>query len=108
MPWRWVVPLAVVCFALGSMFAAAEVATVAFSGEQDAKSWAGVLLALWALGSMLAGLVTGTLRWRRPAVFRVQVGSVVLALVMLPITLVGSMVVMGLALSSPGSRSRRP
>jgi MFS family permease len=102
MPWRWVVPLAVVCCALGSMFAAAEVATVAFSGEQDAKSWAGVLLALWALGSMLAGLVTGTLHWRRPAVFRVQVGSVVLALVMLPIAFVGSMVVMGLALFVAG------
>jgi MFS family permease len=102
MPWRWVVPLAVVCCALGSMFAAAEVATVAFSGEQGAKSYAGVLLACWALGSMLAGLVTGTLAWKRPAVFRVQVGSVLLALVMLPITLVGSMVVMGLALFVAG------
>ncbi len=102
MPWRWVVPLAVVCCALGSMFAAAEVATVAFSGEQDAKSWAGVLLALWALGSMLSGLVTGTRQWRRPAVFRVQVGSVVLALVMLPIVFVGSMVVMGTALFVAG------
>jgi len=102
MPWRWVVPLAVVCFALGSMFAAAEVATVAFSGEQHAKSYAGVLLALWALGSMLAGLVTGTLRWRRPAVFRVQVGSAALALVMLPMTFVGSMVMMGIALFVAG------
>ena len=102
MPWRWVVPLAVVCFALGSMFAAAEVATVAFSGEQGAKAYAGVLLACWALGSMLAGLVTGTLQWRRPPVFRVQVGSVFLALVMLPITLVGSMVVMGVALFVAG------
>ncbi len=102
MPWRWVVPLAVVCFALGSMFAAAEVATVAFSGEQHAKPYAGVLLALWALGSMLAGLVTGTLRWRRPAVFRVQVGSAVLALVMLPMVFVGSMAMMGLALFVAG------
>ena len=66
MPWRSVVPLAVVCFALGSMFAAAEVATVAFSGEQGAKAFAGVLLASWALGSMLAGLVTGTLRLETP------------------------------------------
>ena len=102
MPWRWVLPLAVVCFALGSMFAAAEVATVAFSGEQGAKSYAGVLLALWALGSMLAGLLTGTLRWRRPAVFRVQVGSAALALVMLPIAFVDSMVVMGISLFVAG------
>jgi MFS family permease len=102
MPWRWVVPLAVVCLALGSMFASAEVATVAFSGEQHARSYAGVLLALWATGSMLAGLVTGTLAWRRPAVFRVQVGSVALALVMLPLVFVGSMVVMGTALFVAG------
>jgi MFS family permease len=102
MPWRRVVPLAVVCLALGSMFAAAEVATVAFSGEQHAKSYAGVLLALWALGSMLAGLLTGTLAWRRPAVFRVQVGSFALALVMLPLAFVGSMVVMGTALFVAG------
>ena len=102
MPWRWVVPLAVVCFALGSMFASAEVATVAFSGEQGAKSYAGVLLASWALGSMLSGLVTGNFRWKRPAVFRVQIGSVLLAVLMLPITLVGSMVVMGIALFVAG------
>lgn len=102
MPWRWVVPLAVVSLALGSMFAAAEVATVAFSGEQHAKPYAGVLLASWALGSMLSGLVTGTFHWRRPAVFRVQIGSLALALLMLPITLVGSMVVMALALFVAG------
>jgi MFS family permease len=102
MPWRAVVPLAVVCLALGSMFSAAEVATVAFSGEQHAKPYAGVLLALWALGSMLAGLVTGTLRWRRTAVFRVQVGSLILALVMFPMVFVGSMVVMGAALFVAG------
>ena len=43
------------------MFAAAEVSTVAFSAEQHAKPYAGVLLACWAAGSMLAGLITGTL-----------------------------------------------
>ena len=56
--------LAAVVLALGSMFAAAEVSTVAFSAEQHAKPYAGVLLACWSAGSMLAGLVTGTLRWR--------------------------------------------
>ena len=82
MPWRWVVPLAVVCCALGSMFAAAEVATVAFSGEQGAKAYAGVLLAALALGSMLAaGLVTGTVDQTRPAVpAGPQVGIVCCAL----------------------------
>ena len=54
-PWPTIVPLAVVCLALGILFGAAEVTTVAFAEEQGAKSYAGVLLALWALGSLLAG-----------------------------------------------------
>lgn len=102
MPWATVVPLGVVCLALGSMFSAAEVGTVAFSGEQHAKPYAGVLLALWALGSLIAGLVTGNFSWRRAAAFRVRVGSVILALVMLPMAFVGSMPAMGLALFLAG------
>jgi MFS family permease len=102
MPWATVVPLTVVSVALGSMFAAAEVGTVAFSGEHHAKPYAGVLLALWALGSLIAGLVTGNVRWRRPAVFRVEVGCALLAVVMLPMAFVGSMPVMGGALFLAG------
>ncbi len=102
MPWGPVIILGGVSMALGSMFAAAEVSTVAFSGEQHAKSYAGVLLALWALGSLLAGLVTGTLRWRRPPAYRVRIGTVVLALVFLPMPFLDSMTAMGLALFVAG------
>jgi MFS family permease len=102
MPWRPVITLAAVALALGSMFAAAEVSTVAFSAEQGAKSYAGILLACWALGSMLAGLVTGTFHWRRSPAFRVRVGTVLLALVMVPMSLVGSMAAMGVALFVAG------
>lgn len=102
MPWGPVTVLAAVSLALGSMFAAAEVSTVAFSAEQHAKSYAGVLLACWALGSMLAGLVTGTFAWRRSPASRVRVGSLLLALVMLPMPFVGSMVGMGVALFVAG------
>ena len=48
MPWRTVVALAVVCAALGVLFGAAEVTTVAFADEHGHKSWSGALLALWA------------------------------------------------------------
>jgi predicted MFS family arabinose efflux permease len=102
MPWRPVVLLAVVSFALGSLFSAAEVSTVAFSSEQHAKPYAGVLLASWAAGSMVAGLLTGTLRWRRGPIWRVRIGALLLALVMVPMTFVGSMPVMGLALFVAG------
>ena len=102
MPWVPVAVLAAVALALGSMFAAAEVSTVAFSAEQHAKPYAGVLLACWALGSMLSGLVTGTFHWRRSPPFRVRIGAALLALVMLPMSLVGSMAVMGVALFVAG------
>ncbi|HEX3930547.1 MAG TPA: MFS transporter [Nocardioides sp.] len=102
MPWLPVLVLAGVSFALGSMFAAAEVATVAFSAEQHAKSLAGVLLACWSAGSMVAGLATGTLSWRRSATTRVRVGSFLLALVMVPMSFVGSMAVMGVTLFVAG------
>jgi predicted MFS family arabinose efflux permease len=102
MPWVPVIALAAVSFALGSMFAAAEVSTVAFSAEQGAKSYAGVLLAAWALGSMLAGLVTGTVHWTRSSAERVRFGAVVLALVMVPMSFIGSMVGMGIALFVAG------
>ena len=51
-------PLAVVWVALGLLFGAAEVATVAFAEEHGSRR-AGLLLALWALGSLLAGAITG-------------------------------------------------
>ena len=102
MPWRPVVVLAAVSFALGSMFAAAEVSTVAFSASQHAKSYAGVLLACWSAGSMVAGLITGTLRWRRSPILRVRGGTAMLALVMVPMSFVGSMLAMGMVLFVAG------
>ena len=102
MPWLPVVALATVAFALGSMFAAAEVSTVAFSAEQGAKPYAGVLLAAWALGSLLAGLVSGTLPWRRSPAERVRIGAIALALVMVPLSFIGSMAGMGVALFVAG------
>jgi MFS family permease len=94
-PWRVVGPLAVAALALGSLFGSAEVTTVAFSDEHGAKGYTGVLLALWALGSLLAGVMTGAIRWRRDAGYRLRVGTFALACGMAPLTLLGSMWLMG-------------
>ncbi len=64
LPWRTLIPLIVVMFSLGSLFGGAEVVTVAFAEEQGSKAYAGPLLAVWAFGSLLAGLVTGALIFR--------------------------------------------
>lgn len=98
MPWRLVAALTAVCFALGIVFGGAEVATVAFADEHDARRLAGPLLALWALGSLLAGVLTGLIQWRRPPATRVCWGVLALGLTLVPLTVISSMPVLGLAL----------
>lgn len=95
LPWRTLVPVGVVCVALGTLFGAAEVTTVAFADEHGVKSAAGGLLAIWALGSLLAGVITGTVSWRRPLVFRVRWGAFAMACAMAPLGLVDSIWLLG-------------
>jgi len=98
MPWATVAPLAVVSAALGTLFGAAEVTTVAFATEQHHQAWAGGLLALWALGSMLAGVLTGAITWRRGPSVRVRWGAFGMFCAMVPLHFVGSVPLMGLVL----------
>lgn len=98
LPWRTVGPLAVVFAALGILFGAAEVTTVAFADEQGHRAWSGGLLALWALGSLTAGVITGTIAWRRGPTVRVQIGAAGMALAMVPLSFVDSLPLMGLLL----------
>ncbi len=90
LPWRSLGPLTVVCVALGLMFGAAEVITVAFADEHGNKSVSGVLLALWALGSLLAGVITGALTFRRGLTERIRWGALGLVVAMAPLSLIDS------------------
>ncbi|CAI9413099.1 MFS transporter [Nocardioides sp. T2.26MG-1] len=102
MPWRTVVALAVVCAALGVLFGAAEVTTVAFADEHGHKSWSGGLLALWALGSLTAGILSGAVPWRNGPSVRVRWGALAMACAMMPLYFVGSIPLMGLTLFVAG------
>lgn len=102
MPWRTVVPLAVVSGALGVLFGAAEVTTVAFADEQGHKAWSGGLLALWALGSLTAGVITGAIHWRRGPASRVRWGALAMACAMTPLYFVDSLPLMGFTLLVAG------
>ena len=102
LPRRTVVALAVVCAALGVLFGAAEVTTVAFAEELGHKPWSGALLALWALGSLTSGVLTGAINWRRGPTVRVRWGAFAMACAMVPLTFVGSIPLMGLALFVAG------
>lgn len=102
MPWRTVVPLGLVCAALGTLFGAAEVSTVAFAEEQGNQGYAGFLLALWASGSLLAGVGTGAIHWRRGPDLRVRWGALAMMAAMVPLAFIGSIPVMGIALFVAG------
>ena len=102
MPWRTVIPLAVAAAALGTLFGAVEVATVAFAGEQGSEAYAGPLLALYALGSLTAGVVTGALAWRSGPTGRVRWGAAAMAAAMLPLPFVDHLVPLGLLLLLAG------
>ena len=98
MPWLAVGALTVLTFALGVLFGAAEVSTVAFSEEQGQQGAAGFLLAIWALGSLIAGLVSGAISWRQGALVRLRWGALGMAAAMVPLALVPSIPLMALVL----------
>jgi predicted MFS family arabinose efflux permease len=72
-------PLTVGAVALGSLFGALEVATVAFADDAGRKSVSGLMLGAFALGSLLAGVAAGALRWQRGPLERARIGMWLLA-----------------------------
>ncbi len=69
-------PIVVVVFvAAGAVFGSVEVVTVAYTDERDAGWAAGPVLALYAIGSLLAGLAYGVVDWRASAGRRFAVGA---------------------------------
>jgi len=85
MPWRTVIPLAVVSLALGALFGSTEVATVAFTDEHGHRGLAGLVIAAWSIGSLLSGVVTGTIAWRIGPATRVRRGATVMMLGAVPV-----------------------
>ncbi|MFT4010013.1 MAG: MFS transporter [Nocardioidaceae bacterium] len=94
--WRMLGPLAVIGLFYGALFGAAEVIAVAFCDEHGHKSWAGVLLACWSLGSLLSGIVFGVLDLRMSHAARVRWALTLLGLCMLPLPFLHSLPLVGL------------
>jgi MFS family permease len=91
-PGLWVVAI---CFAaLGAVFATIEVATVGFADDHGHKALAGVMLATFALGSMVSGFGYGARSWRAPLHARFLVGLGALAAALVPVALATSVPVL--------------
>lgn len=89
--------LAVVFAFMGGIFGSVEVTTVAFAEELGTPGAAGLILAVFAFGSMLAGVIAGAIRWSSTARRRFVVGQAVLAVAVLPLPFVDTAVLMAVA-----------
>ncbi len=95
-------PVCLVWVALGALFGAAEVTTVAFATEHGHRGLAGFLLAIWAAGSLIAGVITGLVHWRVGPSTRLRWGAVAMFVAMIPLSVIGSLPVMAIWLFVAG------
>ncbi|MGG8405411.1 MFS transporter [Streptomyces sp. 12297] len=88
--------------ATGAIFGSVDVVTVAFAEEQGHKAMASVVLAVWALGSCLAGLAFGLLHLKGRAEPRWLLGICAMAVSMIPLLLAGNLPFLAVALFVAG------
>ncbi|WP_330349463.1 MFS transporter [Streptomyces sp. NBC_00582] len=100
-------PLLAICLALGAVFGATEVVTIAFADERGHRTAAGLVLALQAAGSCAAGLVHGAIRPSGPASRRhprcVAAMATLLTLPLLAATVLDSLPLLAAALLLSGT-----
>ena len=79
MPWALLLPLMLGATALGTLFGALEVASVAFADDAGHKALTGLMLGAFSLGSLLAGVAAGAIVWQQGPLERGRIGTGVLA-----------------------------
>ncbi|MFF9351193.1 MFS transporter [Streptomyces sp. NPDC014734] len=94
--------LVVTFVATGALFGAIDLVTVAFAEEQGHKAAASLVLAVYALGSCVAGVVFGLLRPRGKPSVRWLVGVCAMAVSMIPLQLAGNLPFLAVALFVAG------
>jgi MFS family permease len=79
------VPVVAASVTLGTVFGGMEVVVVAFATETGVLPWAGTILMAWAAGSLVAGVVAGTLSGRHAPATRFRLGALALAASLVPL-----------------------
>lgn len=95
--------LAVVLTMTGVIFGANEVVAVAVADEAGRKSFSAVILALFALGSMVAGLLYGTRQFRQSLVRRLALTSAGMFVLEVPVLFVTDLWGLALVMLVAGS-----
>lgn len=88
--------------ATGAIFGSIDVVTVAFAEEQGHKAAASLVLAVYALGSCLAGAVFGLLHLKGDPSRRWLLGVCAMAVSMIPLLLAGNLPLLAVALFVAG------
>jgi MFS family permease len=88
--------------ATGAIFGAVDVVTVAFADEEGHKAAASIVLALYAAGSCVAGMIFGLLRFAGAPERRWLLGVCAMAVSMIPLLLVGNLPFLAVALFVAG------
>lgn len=83
-------PIVIASLGVGMLFGSTEVIVVAFCDEQQASSATGFVLAAWAAGSLLAGLVVGSLRPSADPLRRFRWAILGLGLLLAPLPLLSN------------------
>ncbi len=89
-----VIPTALV----GGFFGAIAIAVIAFAQAHGAPAKAGIILALWALGSAIAAVINGVIKWKVPDAARFIIFLVALTLLSLPMIFVDNILWLTIAL----------
>ena len=102
LPMLSLVLLSLIGVGLGATLGSAEVVTVAFTAAEGQPGMSGVVLAVWAFGSLLAGLWYGSIHWRAPVERRLLIGTIALAVALAPLPWVGTVFLVGVVLFFAG------
>ncbi|MBF3225630.1 MFS transporter, partial [Pseudomonas aeruginosa] len=94
--------LALVLAAIGVIFGAVEVVSVAFAEAHGNKAAASLVLSVYAVGSCLAGLLFGLLRWRLALSRQLLCMVTLMALSLMPLLGVESILALALTVLVAG------
>lgn len=103
LPWDALIPIGLVAVCMGTLFGALEVATVAVAEDAGHKSASGLLLTIFSVGSMIAGLVAGAMVWKRSELQRVRIGVALLATALFLLPFLDNLLVLGAVLLVVGT-----
>lgn len=100
---RTVWGIVLVMIALGSILGTVDVASVAFAERQGIPAAASVILAVYALGSAISGIVFGAVTTRRPTRVLLRVGLIGTAVTTLPLIWVDTVTTLAITVCVAGA-----